>query len=456
MTQRILVVDDERLIRWSLRERLTAEGYDVLEAADGAGAKRIIDEEEFDAALLDLRLPDADGADLVERVHDVMPHVPVIVITAYSSIDSAVRVMKAGAIDYIAKPFDMDDLASVVRRAIEAAEQQGRAGRGERPLQPFGLEEVIGETEAMVDLRSQVRQVAMSEADTALLQGESGAGKRFIAHAIHFESGRTDRPFLQLQCTGMPESLLESTLFGIENTPAMSMAGPKEGLLELASGGTILLNDVADLPLSIQEKLLAVLETGAFMRMSGTEAIPLDVRVLAATCRRLEPLVEEGLFRRELFYRLTVVRIEIPPLRQRAGDIPLLARHFLQRYGRTPARKLTGFSSDALGRLDQYDWPGNVRELRDVIRNVALVAQQPVITAEHIELGRAVLRDLPRAAEYTVQLPTSGCDLADIEKALVRQALIRADWNQSRAARLLGVSRDQVRYKMAKFGIKQA
>ena len=452
MAIRVLVVDDEKLIRWSISERLKAEGYEVFDAPDGAAAERFLHGSNVDLALLDLRLPDTDGITLLKKAREVIPDLPVIVITAHSSVDGAVEAMKAGAVDYITKPFNMDELAITVRRALEnASVRQRLSDHVSQDKARFGLENIVGESRPMTEIKGLIRRVARSETTTVLLLGESGTGKDMMARALHYESNRVDRPFVNITCTALPETLLESELFGYEKGAFTDARVQKKGLFEVATGGTVFLDEIADMRPSLQSKLLRVLEEKAFKRIGGTEDVRVDVRVIAATNRDIDDAMRTGRFREDLYYRLSTVPILIPPLRERRDDIPLLVTHFLGQYNHEFHQSYRDVAPDALRKLLGYAWPGNVRELRNVIERAALLGSGEIILADDIVLGRSTLRRPPQDPNHLAILPDQGCKLEDVERDLVSQALERTGGNRTQAAELLGITRDQIRYKIEKF-----
>ncbi|HOJ32778.1 MAG TPA: sigma-54 dependent transcriptional regulator [Candidatus Hydrogenedentes bacterium] len=451
---RILIIDDEKLIRWSIQERLTREGYVVDEAEDGKTAIFSLKKSSYDLVLLDMRLPDISGMELLHQFRDMYPDMPVIVITAYSSINNAVEAMKEGARDYISKPFDMDMLAFTVRRVLSATGLERRL-RTEVQAQKrrFGLTNLVGVSDAMARIRDMVRRVAASESTTVLLLGESGVGKDMVARAIHYESDRVDMPFMNVTCTALPETLLDSELFGYEKGAFTDAREQKKGLFEIANGGTVFLDEIGDMSPALQAKLLRVLEDKAFKRIGGTTDITVDVRIIAATNRDLEHAIEQKSFREDLYYRLSILPIVIPPLRERMEDVPVLAEHFLQEFNREFHRQPKKFSPDALKKLCNYGWPGNVRELRNVIERAMLLGTGNVILPDDILLGRHVISPRGRGSDYNVRLPVQGCVLWQIERDLIRQALERTGGVQTQAAKLVGLTRDQIRYKMEKYGI---
>ncbi len=452
MATRILVVDDEKLIRWSVSERLKAEGYEVIEAPDGATAERLFQGAGFDLALLDLRLPDTDGISLLKKAHEVIPDLPVIIITAYSSVDGAVEAMKSGAVDYVTKPFNMDELAMTVRRAVENASMRRRlSDHVSEEKARFGLENIVGESRAMTEIKALIRRIARSETTTVLLLGESGTGKDMMARAVHYESNRVDRPFVNITCTALPETLLESELFGYEKGAFTDARVQKKGLFEVATGGSVFLDEIADMRPSLQSKLLRVLEEKAFKCIGGTDDVTVDLRVIAATNRDIDDAMRTGRFREDLYYRLSTVPIQIPPLRERSDDISLLVAHFLRQYNHEFHQSYRDFAPDAMRKLLSYAWPGNVRELRNVIERAALLGSGETILADDIVLGRSALRRPAQESEHLAVLPDQGCKLEDVDRDLVCQALDRAHGNRTQAAELLGLTRDQIRYKIEKY-----
>ncbi len=453
MSGRILVIDDEKLIRWSIRDRLQTEGHQVAEAPTCAEAERLAAAQPYDLALIDLRLPDGSGVDLMRSIQRQQPGLPAIIITAYSTVSSAVAAIKEGAYDYIGKPFDMDTLCATVNRALEmqALRSTLDAELGLK-RQQFGVDSLVGEAAAFRAVKNLVRRVAASESTTVLLLGETGCGKDMAARAIHYESARAARPFMNITCTAMPESLVESELFGHEEGAFTSAKGRKKGLFELAHGGTVFLDEVGDMPLDLQPKLLRVLEEKRFRRVGGAQDIGVDCRIIAATNRDPAKLIGEGKFREDLYYRLNTLPIMIPPLRERPEDVAVLARNFLALFGQALGRTGIAFKADALDKLLAHPWPGNVRELRNVIERAVLLSQEEQLGAGDLLFGPTVSSPAD-ASEAGFHLPPAGCSLDDVESSLIRQALARTQGNQTKAAQLLGITRDQIRYKIEKHGL---
>jgi two-component system response regulator AtoC len=444
----ILVVDDEPLVRWSLRQRLAADGHVVIEAETAAGALEQIASGAVDLILLDGRLPDGDGLSVLQHVRRHSPDLPVVMMTAYSTIDSAVGAMKAGAYHYIAKPFDLDNVAVTVETALET----GRLRREVRAYRTnegrdHSFDAIIGASPAIEAARTLLRRIAGSPASTVLLVGETGTGKDLAAKAIHFCGDRASRPFVNITCSALPDQLLESELFGHERGAFTDARQQKRGLLETANGGTVFLDEIGEMTPGLQAKLLRFLEEKTFKRVGGIEDLRVDVRVIAATNRDLESEVKAGRFREDLFYRLQVMPVTLPPLRERVGDIPVLADYFIDKYNREFRKHVRGLTAEATAVLTRYRWPGNVRELRNAIERAMLLADTGWLTPS---LFATV------AHERTVTgfcLPIDGVALEDVERQLLVQALDRARGNQTQAGLLLGINRDQVRYRIEKFGL---
>jgi two-component system response regulator AtoC len=455
-TARILVVDDEKLIRWSVGERLQRDGYDVLAAESGEQALDMVAANAPDLMLLDVRLPGIDGLTTLQRALAIQPDVPVLMMSAHSTVDVAVEAMKHGAVDFLVKPFPFQSLDAAVERALATARtrRQIAALTSERKGQAEALGAIVGKSIAIEQVRAMVARLSASEATTVLIEGESGSGKEVVARGVHFGSARADRPLLQVNCAALPEHLLESELFGHERGAFTDAHTQKRGLFESAEGGSVLLDEIGDLPAGGQAKLLRLLENKTFRRVGGVNELRADVRVLAATNVDLEERVSEGRFRADLFFRLNVVRIRIPPLREHAEDIPMLAAHFIARFNQEMKRQIRGVSPAALDMLQAYHWPGNVRELRNVIeRAFILHATAEELRPEHLspEVRSAV--PAKKHEPLVPHVPLEGLVLDQVERKLIAEAMERASGNQSKAARLLGVSRDTLRYRLKKHGL---
>jgi len=446
----ILVVDDEKLIRWSLKERLEASGHQVAEAADLAEARERLDEEPPDLVLLDYKLPDGNGLAFMSEIKERLPATLVILMTAYSSVERAVDAIKQGAYDFVNKPFELDEMLVKVEKALETTRlrrevQELRA----REAAPWALDRIVGESEATNDLRELLGKMAASPASTILLTGESGTGKDMAARAVHHASERAPRPFVHITCSAMPETLLESELFGHEKGAFTDARHQKKGLLEQADGGTVYLDEIGEMTPLLQAKLLRFLEEKTFRRVGGAADITVDVRVIAATNRDLEKAVSRQQFREDLYYRLQVLAVPLPPLRERGDDVLLLAKCFIDEFNHAFGKSVQGFSSNAKDLLTSHHWPGNVRELRNVLERAVLLASGDILGTRDLRVIAPPQE--PLGEEF--QLPRGGLVFEDLERELVRQALERARGNQTRAGSLLGMSRDQIRYRVQKFDL---
>ncbi len=446
---RVLIVDDEELIRWSLQKDLARQGYDVAVAASGAEALRLHEADPAEIVLLDVNLPDGSGVALIERLKTLREDAAIVMITSDTTLETAVESMRHGAWDYVTKPFDFPKLYNCLSKAVEqlALRRENRTLRArDRAGRP---PELVTRSAAMQRAFELARRVTETDAATVLLLGESGAGKDVLARHIHFGGARADRLFLDLNCAGLPELLLESELFGHERGAFTDAKTHKQGLFETAAGGTIYLDEIADAPLLVQAKLLKVLEQRTFRRVGGVRDLPVDVRLIAATNRDLEQAIAARAFRSDLYYRLKVFPIHVPALRERREDILPLARGFVAEYNARFHKRVAGPEPEAERRLADYTWPGNVRELRNVIeRAMILSASEGTLGAELLpeELGGS-----PGAAEDAAT--DRGGALAQTEARMIREALAEVGGNQSQAATQLGISRGALARKMRRLGI---
>ena len=448
----ILVVDDEQLIRWSLKDRLSEQGYRVIEA-DTAASAIARSEEAPDLVLLDYKLPDGDGLQVLKKLKERDPDVLVILLTAFSSIETAVEAMKHGAYHYANKPFNLDEIALLVDKALETT----RLRREVKTLranqaQPYSFDRIVGGSGSLVSIKQLMRKVASSPASTVLLNGESGTGKDLAAKVIHYNSDRAQRAFMNITCSALPEALLESELFGHERGAFTGADRQKRGLLETADGGTVFLDEIGEMVPGLQAKLLRFLEEKTFKRVGGSVDIHVDVRVIAATNRKLEEEVRANRFREDLFYRLNVLPIMLPPLRDRTDDVPLLVEFYIDSYNTEFKKRVRGVAPDAMKRLQAYGWPGNIRELRNTVERAMLLSEGDVLQSDDFTIGGGASVKLGDR----VELPPNGIDLEQLERSLVVQALERTQWNQTRAASLLGLNRDQIRYRIEKFHLEKA
>jgi two-component system response regulator HydG len=431
----LLVADDDPGLRESLERTLTREGYRVVLASDGRAALERVQAGGVDLIVTDLRMPGLTGLELLRAAKAIMPDVDVILLTAFGTVEEAVKAMKDGAYDFLTKPFRREQLIKLVDKALERRDliEQNKALK--KQLEDIRAKgQMIGSSPAYRRMLSLVEQVADSSA-TILIQGESGAGKELVARTIHERSGRRNGPFVAVNCAALPETLLESELFGYEKGAFTGAAGRKEGRFELANGGTLFLDEVADLSLVTQPKILRMLQEGEFERLGGTRTIQVDVRIVAATNQDLSDMVKEKRFREDLYYRLNVITVRVPPLRERHEDIRLLAQHYLRVYAAKNGRKLDGFSNEALERLESYRWPGNVRELENLIERMVLLARKDRIDAEDLPEEIAGVKRPPRDAI----LELVGTPLADVEQRLLDETLRITGGNKTQAAKLLGI-----------------
>jgi DNA-binding NtrC family response regulator len=469
--EKVLVVDDDSAIRYTLTEALRGWGYEPLEASTVAVALESFDTEKPSAVLQDVNLPDGSGLDALLEYKKRQPQAIVIMITGNVQLEDTIAALRGGAYDFIGKPVRLGELQVTIRNGIEA----GRLRREVRLLRReqerrFSFDQIIGQSPAMSEMIRLARKVAASEASSVLLLGESGTGKDLVAKAIHYGSSRADQPFIAINCAAIPVTLIESELFGHEKGAFTDAKGRKEGLFEQAQGGTLFLDEIGELELGLQAKMLRVLEEGSFRRVGGLKDLPLDVRVVAASNRDLKAESDTGRFRLDLYYRLSVIQIDLPPLRERGDDALLLAKYYIAHFNERLRKRIWGLAPDVEETFRRYSWPGNVRELRNVIERVMILEDSDLITADW--LPRGLVRDelqvspptimaTPQAAKAVAssfqlpvtqlfQLPKEGIDLERVELSLVRQAMERSGGNQTRAAELLGISRDQLRYRLKK------
>jgi DNA-binding NtrC family response regulator len=444
---KILVVDDDPEIVAVLAELLKKEGHQVTACAAGAAAISAGRDEKFDVVLADIRLPDMDGLTVLRAFQEASPETAVVVMTAFGTVETAIQAIKAGAYDYIPKPFKLDEVRIVVQRALERKRllQENRRYRQELRGK-YRLENVVGSSGPMLDIFKTVARVAPTKS-TVLIQGESGTGKELIARTIHYNSDRAQRPFVAVDCGALPETLLESELFGHERGAFTGATTLKRGLFEVAQGGTCLLDEIGDVSPVVQSRLLRVLQEHEIKRVGGMEPIKVDVRVIAATNKHLESLVKAHKFREDLYYRLSVVSVTLPPLRERGDDIPLLAEFFLRKFAQESGKRVERIAPEAMALLTAYPWPGNVRELEHAIERAVILTQNPTLLAQ----------DLPP----DLQAPPGGRPTADAQVLPLREverrhllfALERAQGNRKRAAEWLGITRRTLYRMAARHGI---
>jgi two-component system response regulator AtoC len=454
---KILVVDDEKMIRWSLGEALRGWGYEPIEAETVNAALAAFDAEPPSAVLLDINLPDGSGLDVLRKIRHRQPDAVVIMITANVLVDETIAALRGGAYDFIGKPINLEELHVAIRNGIEASRLRKEVTQFRRErAQQFSFDQIIGQSPAMREMLAMARKVAESEVSSVLLQGESGTGKDLVAKAIHYQSNRADGPFIAINCAAIPGTLIESELFGYEKGAFTDAKARKEGMFEQAEGGTLLLDEIGELELSLQAKLLRVLEEGAFRRVGGLKDIPFDARIIAASNRDLRKESEDGRFRLDLYYRLSVIQIDIPALRERGDDVIQLAEHYIESFGKRLRKSVQGIEDDVAEAFRRYHWPGNVRELRNVIERALILEDDDVITTKYVPVtvvagpNQSISGGDRLALHDMFRLPPAGASLEEVEMSLVRQAIDRSAGNQTRAAELLGISRDQLRYRLKK------
>ena len=474
--EKILIIDDERLVRWSLRQKCEEWGYEVVEAPGGNPGISLVQQESPNLILLDVRMPDVNGLQVLEQIKKSPDAPPVIMITADPQLDDVKTAIKLGAYDFVGKPLDFDELHVTMQNALEATrlrtEVQSLRGEVRRRA---GYHEVVAVSPKSMELMSFVQKVASSEATTILIQGESGTGKDLIAKTIHYESSRQNGPFVAINCSAIPETLMEAELFGHEKGAFTDAKQMKKGLFETANGGTLFLDEIGELSPLLQAKLLRVLEDQVIRRVGGIRDLQVDVRVVAASNRDLEKAVREGQFRQDLYYRLAIIAIFIPPLRERSEDVLPLVDYFIERYNRKFKKSVKGISPETRRLLLAHNWPGNVRELKNSIERAMILEDEPILRPVYMpfavgEAARSGLtafehssasdngdkplasgRNLPR-----LYIPEGGTSLEEVERAMVELAMRQANGNQTHAARLLDISRDALRYKLKKFDLAPA
>jgi len=468
---KILVVDDERLVRWSLRQKCEEWGYQVMEAEAGEPGLKLAQHESPDLVLLDVRLPDISGLQVLEQLKKSGDARAVIMITADPQLDDVKVALKLGAYDFVGKPLDFEELHVTIKNALETSKLRSevKSLRGE-VRRGAGYHEIVSSSPKMTELMNFVRKVASSEATTILIQGESGTGKDLIAKAIHYESTRQERPFVAINCSAIPETLMEAELFGHEKGAFTDAKQMKKGLFEMADGGTLFLDEIGELSPLLQAKLLRVLEDQVIRRVGGVRDMQVNVRVIAASNRDLEKAVREGHFRQDLYYRLAIIAIFIPALRERKEDILPLVSFFIERYNQRFRKAVRGITDETRRLLQQHDWPGNVRELKNSIERAMILEDEPLLRPVYLPFSvseaNAGLTAFERTAAHDngqalsngrflprLYIPEGGTSLEEVERAMVELAMKQANNKQTHAARLLDISRDALRYKLKKFGL---
>lgn len=474
--RRILIVDDEKLVRWALTQKCTEYGYQSFEAENGEEALRVLQSESVDAILLDVHLPDLSGIEVLEKLKQGGESRTIIMMTADPQLDDVKAALRLGAYDFVSKPINFDELNVTLQNALEAGALRSEVEslRGE-VRRRAGYHDVIGVSRKITELMKFVNRVAASEASTILIQGESGTGKDLVAKAIHYRSSRSDRPFVAINCSAIPETLMEAELFGHEKGAFTDAKAMKKGLFEVADGGTLFLDEIGELSPLLQAKLLRVLEDQMIRRVGGVRDIQVDVRVIAASNRDLEREVREGRFRQDLFYRLAIIAIHLPALRERKEDILPLVDFFLAHYNRKFRKSVQGLTEETRRLLMNYHWPGNVRELKNALERSMILEEGTLLRPEDLPFsvtsgrsnvvgvgegpGSAASEAPPVPGKRRLpplSIPEGGTSLEDVEHALVELALQQSHGNQIKAAKLLNISRDALRYKMKKFGLSHS
>lgn len=451
MQPRILIVEDEEKMRRVLEIMLSQDGYRIDTAENGLKALPLCEKNRYGLVITDLKMPELDGISLMRKLRKIIPDVPVIVITAFGSIETAVEAMKEGAFDYITKPFDREEIRILVSKALShGALKKENAYLRQEVRRRATLDDLIGHSPNMREVYALAGQVAATHT-TVLITGESGTGKELLARAIHHASPRTNGPFIAINCASIPESLLESELFGFEKGAFTGAEREKPGRIELAEHGTLFLDEIGDMPKSLQAKLLRVLQERSIERLGSTRSVEVDVRIIAATNQNIHALVQNGRFRDDLFYRLSVFPIHMPPLRERGDDIPLLALYFLKRFAEEMGKGVRSISAEALNQLRSYAWPGNVREFQNVMERAVILCAGDTLEVGDILPGPQKGSAIPQS--FRALIPAGGISLDEVEKGLICAALEISGNNQVRAAQLLKISRNTLRYRMEKFGI---
>jgi DNA-binding NtrC family response regulator len=450
---KILVVDDEHLIRWSLEQNLKKQGYDIITAGTGEDALRLVREQQPDLVLLDIQLPGISGIEVLEKIKEFDEDIIVVMLTAHGGLETAVNAMRLGAYDYVSKPFNLDELSIIIKKALENCDLKREVTRL-RTETKKSAPNIIGQSRQTQYLMEVLDKVARSEASTVLVQGESGTGKELVAKWIHYSSNRAEKPFIAINCAAVPATLLESELFGHEKGAFTDAKATKKGLFELADGGTVFLDEIGDMEMGMQAKLLRFLEDRSFRRIGGGRVYTVDVRIISATNKDLQKSIEEKSFRNDLYYRLQVIPIFLTPLRERKEDILALASHFVELYNKDFNKKVQGIAGMAERMMLDYSWPGNVRELKNVIERAIILGNDETLLLDHLPLeivakSSQQVIDIPMSA---FRLPPEGIDIEEVEKELIRQALEITEWNQSKAAKKLNLGIDAFRYRMKKFG----
>jgi two-component system response regulator AtoC len=454
---RILVVDDEYLIRWTLQQNLEKQGYEVILAETGEEALEKVKEEAPDLALLDIKLPGMDGYEVLEKALKIDEGLIPIMVTAFDEVEKVVKAMRLGAFDYITKPFDFSKVYLSIQKALETSQLKREVKHLRKEKKSWsGIDHIIAVSDEMGRVLQISEKIAQSEAATVLIQGESGTGKEVIAHLIHERSKRQKMSFITVNCANFPEQMLENELCGHEKGAFTDAKEVKKGLLEVADKGTLFLDEIGDMNLNLQGKILRLVEQKTFRRIGGLKDIQVDVRIVTATNKDLLKLKEEGIFREDLFYRINVASIRLPPLRERPSDIFPLTKYFMQKYNEEFHKNVQIISKGVEDFLRNYNWPGNVRELKNVIERAMILVEGDTLLMEHLPIEILGQASKQGGAIEGIRIPPEGISMEKVEEALVKQALKMTNGNQTKAAKLLDISRDALRYRMQKFGLLES
>ncbi|MBK6966789.1 MAG: sigma-54-dependent Fis family transcriptional regulator [Bacteroidales bacterium] len=466
---KILIIDDEKLIRWSLEKHLTSKGYETFSAETGEEGVKLFETHHPEVIFVDNKLPGIQGLDVILKLKSLDDEAAIVFMTAYGSIETAVSAMKAGAAEYINKPFAFEEIEVIfenIKSKIKIIKEIQLLRRQQKDIVTF--DHIIGETSIFKQIVQLSKKISRTKTTTILLLGESGTGKDMFAHAIHNESTRNEKPFVTINCSSLPETLLESELFGYEKGAFTDARQLKKGLFEIAEGGTVFLDEIGEINQATQIKLLGVLENRVVRRLGGTVNIPVDIRIIAATNRDLKKAVDEKSFREDLYYRLKVFQITLPALRERKEDIPGLADYFIKYYNQQFQKNITSITDSVRRLLIQYHWPGNIRELRNVIERAVILESMSTLQAESLPGEIVSLSEIDKAASevndtplfiepdlspFKFNIPPEGVSLYEIEKQIIIQALVKTGYNQTKTSVLLGISRDTLRYKMKKYDL---
>ena len=456
MKPSILIVDDDGVMQETLSGVLRKRGYEIFSVGSGNEALSMIKKNVIDLILLDMRLPDIDGLEVLKKIKEFDTEILVIMMTAFSDVQTAVLAMKSGAYDYINKPFELDELKLLIEKGLETKSLINEVRRLHRQQKEnYQNSHIYGVSPQIHYVKELIGMISKTHKTSVLIQGESGTGKELAANAIHYNSHRSDKPLMKINCSAIPDSLLESELFGHEKGAFTDAKNTKKGLFELADGGTVFLDEIGDMNPFLQSKILRVLESQTFMRVGGEREIKVEIRIIAATNKNLEAMVKEGFFRKDLYYRLKVMVVEMPPLRDRLEDILLLSNLFIEENNKEYNKTIRGFSDEAKKLMVQYSWPGNVRELRNVIERAMILTDQEVITPKHLPFELKQTEKIPQDTEHEISEITPDMSLEDMEKVHLSKVLKRLEWNKSKASKTLGISRATLRAKIKKYNLPE-